>query len=61
MKIDSAATKTKEGNVYQITAMLNPKIQDYEQIKYGLSGNVSVIKGKKTWVNYIKDMIFKSA
>lgn len=61
MKIDSAATNTKKGNAYKITATLNPKIQDYEQLRYGLSGNVSIITGKKTWINYLKDKIFKSA
>lgn len=60
-KIDSAESTTKEGSAYQITASLKPKKADYKQIHYGLTGNISIITGKKTWVNYIKDMIFKSA
>lgn len=59
--IDTAATTDKNSSTYQVTAHLNIKKQDYTQIKYGLTGNVSVITGKKTWVNYIKDLVFKSA
>ncbi|MBM7618149.1 multidrug efflux pump subunit AcrA (membrane-fusion protein) [Weissella uvarum] len=60
-KIDSAETTTKEGSAYQVTAMLNPKKTDYKQVHYGLSGNISVITGKKTWLNYVKDLLFTSA
>ncbi|MBM7616933.1 multidrug efflux pump subunit AcrA (membrane-fusion protein) [Weissella uvarum] len=61
IKIDSAETNTKDGSAYQVTATLNPKKTDYKQIHYGLSGNLSVITGKKTWFNYVKDLIFQSA
>ncbi len=59
--IDTAATTDKDSSIYQVTAKLKINKQDYKQINYGLTGNVSVITGEKTWFNYIKDLIFKSA
>lgn len=59
--IDTAATEDKNRSAYQVTATLNTQKQDYKQLKYGLTGNVSVITGQKTWLNYIKDLLFKDA
>lgn len=58
-QIDEAPTETQQGSVYRVTAQLSLKKIDYDQIRYGLEGKVSVITGKKTWMNYLKDSIFK--
>ncbi|WP_395317631.1 HlyD family efflux transporter periplasmic adaptor subunit [Fructilactobacillus frigidiflavus] len=58
-QIDSAATETKQGNFYKVIASINPNHKDYSNIRYGMTGNISVITGKKTWFNYIKDLIYK--
>lgn len=58
-QIDGAATETKNGNFYKVIANISPNPNDMHKIKYGLTGNVSIITGKKTWFNYIKDLILK--
>ncbi|GIC69431.1 hypothetical protein [Fructobacillus tropaeoli] len=58
--IDDAPIETKQGNVYLIRAKMALKNADYDQIRYGLEGKVSVITGKKTWINYIKSLIFNN-
>lgn len=61
VKIDSAETQSKNGSVYKVIAQIFPTNKVKSNLHYGLNGNVSVITGKKTWFNYIKDKLFKSA
>jgi competence factor transport accessory protein ComB len=57
--IDTTATVTKQGNFFKVTANVSLSSEEYKQIKYGSVGETTVITGKKTWVEYIKDQIFK--
>ncbi|KRN78113.1 HlyD family efflux transporter periplasmic adaptor subunit [Weissella minor] len=57
-QIDSAPTSTKQGDAYKVTANLKPTKKQYTKIRYGLTGNISVITGQKTWLNYVKDLLF---
>ncbi|KAA8324540.1 bacteriocin secretion accessory protein [Leuconostoc carnosum] len=51
-EIDTAATETKEGAFYRCVAKLTVSRSQRENIKYGISGRVTIIKGKKTWAAY---------
>lgn len=61
IKISSAEIYKDKKSYYKVTARIDPTKQDYKQLNYGLLGNVTIITGKKTWFNYIKDSIFKYA
>lgn len=56
-EIDFAPTKVNQKNIYLVRAELKLKKADYDKLRYGLEGKVSVITGRKTWLNYIKDLI----
>ncbi|CAK1230072.1 HlyD family efflux transporter periplasmic adaptor subunit [Fructobacillus fructosus] len=56
-QIDEAPTNTKQGNVYTIRARLMPTQSELEEIRYGVEGTVSIITGKKTWLNYLRELI----
>lgn len=58
-KVETTATNTKQGNYFKITAHVALSKFEYTQIKYGSEGTITVITGKKTWFNYVKDQIFK--
>ncbi|MBS9334468.1 HlyD family efflux transporter periplasmic adaptor subunit [Fructobacillus sp. M1-13] len=58
-QIDQAPIKTKEGNVYLAKAELVLSTRDYDQIRYGLEGRVSIITGKMTWMNDLRKLVFK--
>ncbi|MDR3241546.1 MAG: bacteriocin secretion accessory protein [Lactobacillaceae bacterium] len=55
IKIPNAPIETKKGNVYELLADVKIPKQRLADMHYGLEGKVSVIKGKKTWFNYLKD------
>jgi competence factor transport accessory protein ComB len=56
-QIDVTPTSTKNGNFFEITANLRATSKQYQQLRYGLEGQVIVITGEKTWVKYIWDNI----
>ena len=56
-KVDTAATSTKKGSVFNVVARLDTSNLDYRSIKYGMVGNTTIITGEKTWFNYLKDYI----
>ena len=53
--IDSSATKTKNGNLFKITAQVKLSAETSKRIKYGLEGRAVCILAKKTYFNYYKD------
>lgn len=55
--ISSAPITSKEGSFYKCVAGTNVNVREREQIKYGLDGRVTIIKGSKTWFNYYKDIV----
>lgn len=58
-KIASSATQTKEGNVFEVTALATVDKQDSSKLKYGLQGKTISTIGKKTFFNYYKDKLLK--
>lgn len=56
--ISSAPIASKEGSFYKLVATIQASKIEREQIKYGLNGRITTIKGTKTWFNYYKDIIF---
>lgn len=58
-KIANSATQTKEGNVFEVTALATVDKQDSSKLKYGLQGKTVSIIGKKTFFNYYKDKLLK--
>lgn len=48
---------TKTGNFYQVSAILNLRPKDYQNIHYGQTGTVSIITGKSTWISHIKNTL----
>ena len=58
-KIASSATQTKEGNIFEVTALATADKQDSSKLKYGLQGKTISTIGKKTFFNYYKDKLLK--
>lgn len=59
-KIDVAPTVTERGNYFQVTAKINPTTAQRRNLRYGLSGSVSVVTGEKTFFNYYRDKLFNN-
>ncbi|MBM7545040.1 competence factor transport accessory protein ComB [Weissella beninensis] len=55
--ISSAPITSKEGSFYKLVADINATPTEREQIKYGINGRITTIKGTKTWFNYYKDIL----
>lgn len=55
--ISSAPITNKEGSFYKLVADINANKTEREQIKYGINGRITTIKGTKTWFNYYKDIL----
>lgn len=55
--IDKTATKTKEGNLFKITALAKLPDKHSKLIQYGLQGRVTSIIAKKTYFDYYKDKL----
>lgn len=55
--ISAVPTDVKEGSVYKCVANIFVDGNERKQIKYGLNGEVIIIKGTKTWFNYYKDIL----
>ena len=55
--ISSVPITSKEGSFYRLVADINANKTEREQIKYGINGRITTIKGTKTWFNYYKDIL----
>lgn len=55
--ISSAPIVSKEGSFYKLVATIQANKLKRKQIKYGLNGRITTIKGTKTWFNYYKDIV----
>lgn len=57
-KISVSPITVNHGSYYVITSRAKITNQKKNVLKYGMSGNLSVITGKKTFFNYYKDKFF---
>ena len=57
VSLDKAATETKNGNFFKVTAKVNVTSQDRENLTYGMQGKVVSVIAKKTFFNYFKDKL----
>lgn len=55
--ISAVPTESKEGSFYKCVASLKLTLQQRNNIKYGISGHVTIIKGQKSWIAYYADKI----
>lgn len=58
--IDKTATKTKQGNLFKITALAHVSEKDNNDVQYGLQGRVTSVIAKKTYFDYYKDKILSN-
>ncbi|UUE16909.1 bacteriocin secretion accessory protein (plasmid) [Leuconostoc mesenteroides] len=56
-QISTAPVVIKNGSFYRCVGSIHPTKKEYTTLKYGISGQVTVIKGSKTWFNYYKDIL----
>lgn len=54
--ISAVPIDIKEGSFYKCVANVRADGAERKQIKYGINGEVIIIKGTKTWFNYYKDI-----
>lgn len=60
VSLDKAATETKNGNFFKVTAKVNVTSQDRENLTYGMQGKVVSVIAKKTFFNYFKDKLLNN-
>lgn len=60
-QIDSGPTVTKDTNVFKVTAQVNITSKQARILRYGLAGEVSIITGKKTYWNFLKDQLLNKS
>lgn len=60
VSLDKAATETKNGNYFKVTAKVNVTSQDREHLTYGMQGKVVSVIAKKTFFNYFKDKLLNN-
>lgn len=60
VSLDKAATETKNGNFFKVTAKVNVTSQDREILTYGMQGKVVSVIAKKTFFNYFKDKLLNN-
>lgn len=60
VSLDKAATETKNGNFFKVTAKVNVASQDREHLTYGMQGKVVSVIAKKTFFNYFKDKLLNN-
>lgn len=53
--IDTNATKTKEGSYFKVVSEVKLNEKQIVDLKYGASGNLTVITGSKTYLDYYLD------
>ncbi|EJN94568.1 HlyD family efflux transporter periplasmic adaptor subunit [Streptococcus ratti] len=52
-----SATKTKNGNLFKVTAKVTVSKKDSKLVKYGMTGKTVTVTDKKTYFNYFKDKL----
>ncbi|HEL0613447.1 TPA: bacteriocin secretion accessory protein [Streptococcus equi subsp. zooepidemicus] len=57
--IDELATKTKQGNLFKVTAKLTLSKKESTTIQYGQQGRVISVIAQKTFFDFYKDKLFK--
>lgn len=57
-RMDTSATRTKQGNFFKVEALVPVSTQQAKQLSYGLEGKVTLITHKTTYLNYLLDKIF---
>lgn len=60
VSLDKAATETKNGNFFKVTAKVYVTSQDRENLTYGMQGKVVSVIAKKTFFNYFKDKLLNN-
>lgn len=55
--ISSAPVISKDGSFYKLVATIQASVVEREQIKYGINGRITTVKGSKTWFDYYKYII----
>lgn len=60
VSLDKAATETKNGNFFKVTAKVNVTSQDREHLTYGMQGKVVSVIAQKTFFNYFKDKLLNN-
>lgn len=56
-EISQTSTATEQGTVYMVKGILDKNIKN---VKYGEMGRLSIIVGKKSYMNYLKDILFST-
>ncbi|WP_294977169.1 bacteriocin secretion accessory protein [uncultured Leuconostoc sp.] len=56
-EIGTAPIASKEGSFYKCVAALTIPRSQRDNMKYGINGRVTIIKGQKTWAQYYKDKV----
>ena len=56
-EIAQTSTVTEQGTVYVVKGILDKNIKN---VKYGEMGRLSIIVGKKSYMNYLKDILFST-
>lgn len=57
VNISQSSNPSKSGSYYEVRGILNEGTSK-KRLKYGTTGEISIIVGKKTYFNYLKDIIF---
>ncbi|MCG4285390.1 hypothetical protein K9853_11870 [Lacticaseibacillus paracasei] len=52
---------TKDTNVFKVTAQVNITSKQARILRYGLAGEFSIITGKKTYWNFLKDQLLNKS
>lgn len=60
-QIDSDPTVTKDTNAFKVTTQINITSKQARTLRYGLAGEVSIITGKKTYWNFLKDQLLNKS
>ena len=55
--IDQTPTRTEQGNLFKLTALVKLSGENSKLIQYGLQGRVTSVTAKKTYFDYFKDKI----
>lgn len=57
--IDSKATKTERGSYFKVVSEVKLSDKEKQVLKYGTSGEIVVVIGEKTYLDYYLDKFFK--
>lgn len=59
--IDKTATKTEQGNLFQVSALTQLTDTESNRVQYGLQGRVTTVVAKKNYFNYYKDKLLATS